>query len=79
MYAVKAPKHNRSAKKNSKKLQRVQNEANEWKRRCIILKDQCFDEIQKVRLNVEMFKNEVLGVHKEMQMKCIDEILLAQK
>ena len=45
----------------------------------MLLKNQYFDELQKIRLSVEMFKNEVIGIHKEMQMKCIDEILIAQK
>ena len=61
------------------KLLKVQSEANEWKRRWKILGEKYLEEIQKVRLSVEMFKNEVLGVHKEMQMKCIDDILIAQK
>ena len=41
--------------------------------------DQYLEEIQKVRLSVEMFKNEVLGTHKDMQMKFIDELVMAHK
>lgn len=51
----------------------------EWKRKCKILGEQFLEEIQKVRLSVEMFKNEVLGTHKDMQMRFIDEIIVAHK
>lgn len=57
----------------------MQAQANEWKHRCQVLGNQYLEEIQKVRLSVEMFKNEVLGTHKNMQMRFIDELVTAHK
>ena len=50
-----------------------------WKHRCQVLGHQYLEEIQKIRLSVEMFKNEVLNTHKNMQMKLIDAITLTHK
>jgi len=61
------------------KLKKTIEEMQEWKRKCKILGEQFLEEIQKVRLSVEMFKNEVLGTHKDMQMRFIDEIIVAHK
>lgn len=61
------------------KLQKSREEAQQWKHKCQLLGQQYLEEIQKVRLSVEMFKNEVLGTHKDMQMRFIDELILAHK
>lgn len=74
------PKPEKSSKKYyQKKLIQAQNEANEWKRRCKLLGGKYLEEIQKARLSIEMFKNEVLGTHKDMQMRFIDELVIAHK
>lgn len=72
-------KHREHRKSYHKQLLKAQNEANEWRSKCQLLGNQYLDEIQKVRLSVEMFKNEVLGTHKDMQMKFIDELVMAHK
>ncbi|CAI2372719.1 unnamed protein product [Moneuplotes crassus] len=76
---AKSSKRRKSMKSSQRKIKNALNEVHEWKQRCKILGEQYLQEIQKVRLNIEMFKNEVLEVHKDMQMKSIDQILLAHK
>jgi len=51
-----------------KQLKEARSEAAEWKHKCQILGHKYLAEVQKVRLNIEMFKNEVREIFDAINM-----------